>query len=70
MVILSIYIKVWLSMDNYNWFIIKMSKKENILLQKSELGKIKPGFHDLPSEEHVYGKAPVKDQYGAREGNH
>lgn len=46
-----------------------MSKKENILLQKSELGKNKPGFHDLPQPEHVYGKAPIKDQYGAREGN-
>jgi hypothetical protein len=46
-----------------------MSKKENILLQKSELGKNKLGFHDLPQSEHVYGKAPTKDQYGAREGN-
>lgn len=46
-----------------------MSKQENILLQKSELGKNKAGFHDLPSEDHVYGKAPTKDQYGAREGN-
>lgn len=43
-----------------------MSKQENILLQKSELGKNKPGFHSLPSEEHVYGKVPTKDQYGAR----
>ncbi len=43
--------------------------KGNVLLQKSELGKIKTGFHDLPTEEHVYGKAPTKDQYGAREGN-
>ena len=46
-----------------------MSKKDqNILLQKSELGKIKKGFHDLPSDTHTYGKAPQKDQYGAREG--
>jgi hypothetical protein len=45
-----------------------MSKKENILLQKSELGRNKPGFHHLPQEDHVYGKAPAKDQYGAREG--
>ncbi len=46
-----------------------MSKKENnILLQKSELGKIKGGFHELPSEAHTYGKAPQKDQYGARDG--
>jgi hypothetical protein len=44
-----------------------MSKKDNnILLQKSELGKIKPGFHDLPQQGHVYGKAPAKDQFGAR----
>jgi len=42
--------------------------KGNILLQKSELGKNKQGFHDLPKYDHVYGKAPVKDQYGAREG--
>jgi hypothetical protein len=48
-----------------------MSKKENnILLQKSELGKNKTGFHDLPCEEHIYGKAPTKDEFGAREGNH
>jgi len=46
-----------------------MSKKENnILLQKSELGKIKSGFHELPSDAHTYGRAPQKDQYGAREG--
>lgn len=44
-----------------------MSKKEsNVLLQKSELGKIKSGFHDLPGDNHIYGKAPTKDQYGAR----
>lgn len=42
--------------------------KGNVLLQKSELGKNKAGFHNLPSEEHTYGKAPLKDQYGAREG--
>jgi hypothetical protein len=40
----------------------------NILLQKSELGKIKTGFHELPQEDHIYGKAPPKDKYGAREG--
>jgi hypothetical protein len=46
-----------------------MSKKDNnILLQKSELGKVKTGFHELPKEEHVYGKAPQKDEFGAREG--
>jgi hypothetical protein len=45
-----------------------MSKKENLLLQKSELGRNKPGFHDLPQPDHVYGKAPLKDQFGAREG--
>ncbi len=46
-----------------------MSKKDNnILLQKSEVGKIKSGFHDLPSNDHTYGKAPKKDQFGAREG--
>lgn len=50
----------------YNW--TKMSKS-NVLLQKSELGKNKAGFHNLPPEDHVYGKAPTKDQYGAREGN-
>jgi hypothetical protein len=42
--------------------------KGNVLLQKAELGKNKTGFHELPTEEHVYGKAPIKDQYGAREG--
>ena len=48
-----------------------MSKKDNnILLQRSELGKIKAGFHDLPTDTHVYGKAPIKDQYGAREGKY
>lgn len=38
----------------------------NILLQKSELGKNKQGFHQLPDDNHTYGKAPLKDQYGAR----
>jgi hypothetical protein len=46
-----------------------MPKKENILLQKTELGHVKQGFHELPSENHVYGKEPTKDKYGAREGN-
>lgn len=31
---------------------------------------MKPGFHVLPTEEHVYGKAPCKDQHGARDGTH
>jgi len=39
-----------------------MSKKEaNIILQKAELGKQKAGFHVLPPQNHVYGKAPQKD---------
>jgi len=42
--------------------------KNNVLLQKTELGKIKTGFHDLPDTDHVYGKAPEKDKFGAREG--
>jgi hypothetical protein len=41
----------------------------NYLLQKSELGKAKTGFHELPKEGHVFGKAPTKDKFGAREGN-
>lgn len=41
---------------------------QNVLLGKSELGKAKPGFHVLPTDGHVYGKVPTKDQYGAREG--
>lgn len=45
-----------------------MSKKENVLLQKTELGQVKKGFHELPPEGHVYGKEPQKDKYGAREG--
>ena len=50
----------------YNWIIMS---KSNVILQKSELGKNKQGFHELPNDNHVYGKAPPKDQYGAREGN-
>ena len=45
-----------------------MSKKENYLLQRTELGQVKKGFHELPPENHVYGKEPQKDKYGAREG--
>lgn len=45
-----------------------MSRKENVLLQKTEIGKVKAGFHRLPEDTHVYGKAPVKDKFGAREG--
>ena len=43
-----------------------MSKKENILLQKTELGQVKKGFHELPTDGHIYGKEPTKDKYGAR----
>lgn len=46
----------------------ELMSKGNILLQKAELGKNKNGFHDLPQNDHTYGKAPQKDQYGAREG--
>ena len=41
---------------------------DNYLLQKTELGHVKQGCHKLPSDGHVYGKAPVKDKYGARDG--
>lgn len=48
-----------------------MSKKtDNYLLSKTGLGEVKKGFHELPPTDHTYGKAPVKDQYGAREGIH
>jgi len=43
-------------------------KSQNYLLERAELGHIKPGFHNLPAETHIYGKAPVKDKYNAREG--
>lgn len=46
-----------------------MSKQgQSYLLSKTALGEVKKGFHELPSPDHVYGKAPVKDKYGAREG--
>jgi len=38
----------------------------NYLLEKTDLGHVRGGFHDLPSDDHIYGKAPIKDQYGAR----
>ena len=43
-----------------------MSKKENVLLQKTELGQVKKGFHEVPKQDHAYGKEPTKDKYGAR----
>ena len=44
-----------------------MSKKgQSYLLSKTGLGEVKKGFHELPPAEHVYGKAPTKDKYGAR----
>lgn len=47
-----------------------MSKrKDNYLLQKNDLGHVKKGFHELPPENHTYGWAPQKDQYGAGQGN-
>ena len=46
-----------------------MSKKpDNYLLKKTDLGAIKQGFHELPAQNHTYGKAPKKDEYDAREG--
>lgn len=46
-----------------------MSKKtQSYLLEKTGLGEVKKGFHQLPPEGHIYGKAPTKDKYGAREG--
>ena len=47
-----------------------MSKrKDNYLLHKHDLGQVKKGFHELPSENHIYGLAPEKDKYGAGQGN-
>lgn len=43
-------------------------KSDNYLLKKTELGEVKKGFHELPPDSHTYGKAPIKDKYGAREG--
>lgn len=45
-----------------------MKNTKNVLLSRGELGQVKPGFHDLPPEGHVYGWQPEKDKYGAREG--
>lgn len=45
-----------------------MKQPTNVLLGKSELGKVKTGFHNLPPEGHTYGWQPEKDKHGAREG--
>ena len=46
-----------------------MSKKQNnCLLAKTELGEVKKGFHELPPDNHTYGKAPQKDKEGAGQG--
>lgn len=45
-------------------FIEKMT--QNVILTKAEIERVKPGFHVRPSTDHVYGKAPTKDQYGVR----
>ena len=46
-----------------------MSKKtDSYLLKKTEIGKVKDGFHNLPVDGHTYGKAPQKDKHDARDG--
>ena len=40
----------------------------NYLLEKTGLGEVKKGFHNLPHVDHIYGKPLTRDEYGAREG--
>ncbi len=40
----------------------------NYLLEKTCLGEVKKGFHNLPDSNHTYGKSLIRDKYGAREG--
>lgn len=42
---------------------------QNYLISKTALGEVKKGFHQLPPSDHIYGIAPPKDKYNAREGN-
>ena len=43
----------------------KLVKRTNILLQKDDIGKSKPCTVKLPAAGHAYGKADVKEDYGA-----
>ncbi len=46
----------------------KNKEDQSYLLKKTELGRVKEGFHKLPEAQHVYGKPPVKEEHGARDG--
>ena len=39
----------------------------NCLLARGPIGAVKPFTHDLPPEDHIYGKAYPGDRYGVRE---
>ena len=43
----------------------KLIKKNNVLLQKDDVGKAKPVTVKLPERDHAYGKADIKDLHGA-----
>lgn len=42
-----------------------MYREKNPLLVKNDIGKSKPFTHDLPSDDHVYGKELKRETYGA-----
>jgi hypothetical protein len=39
----------------------KGAKQHNPLLVKGDVGKIRPTVYDLPGDDHVYGKAVIRD---------
>ena len=45
-----------------------LRKINSHLVLKTDLGRVKPGFHILPGKHHTYGKSPIPDKYDARTG--
>ena len=39
----------------------KGAKQHNPLLVKGDVGKIRPTVYDLPGDDHIYGKAVIRD---------
>jgi hypothetical protein len=39
----------------------KGAKQHNPLLVKGDVGKIRPTVYDLPVDDHIYGKAVIRD---------
>ena len=48
---------------------LQLASHNNVILTRSEVGRSKVQTYDLPSAQHFYGKALVRESTGAKEAS-